>query len=1561
MAKLKDLASFLRKKAKEAIPFTPEYRQKATTELARLQQARQNLGAWRQVATTPQLRQEYVSDVVKPKVKVVAKRWEEQRPKSFGEAFGTVAREGFFGPLPQAAYHITQKFPQTTLPISHFMAGLAGPIPAEKIALGQRLPEREKYAPYRAAGGATSALITGGPKTALSAGLMGGGLGALSTAAVNIAQKKPITKELGRGIKTGALYGLETAPTYVLTGNLVEAMAKTVPLFRPLTEKGIAKTLPQGTQTIGTWLNNLGKTGLKRIVKATLIETPIEGMTYGIKDQKEKQKLVDSIAEQTAENFIYNVGFAGVNTLWDARTITPIVKKSIDDAIQGYRALPREVREGGYIKIGKEPEGKIKVKGVPKELEPLAEEARKYGSAEEFRNALFPSGGAMDISNRGAQRFGRLISSSIPGEELPTARQFAKDLDFEWKDLFRQYGESPPDLTKGKITIWRAAPEGTKIEAGDWVALTKRYAEGHLGQFGRNKLYKMEVSPDDIVNAGTDASEWFYAPKELRKELGKLFGQSQLADFYNQAIKQAPQTIKVAPEVKAEAPQPVRVSPEAPKVKIEDILEKPNLSAEPKKLDEILASSGYLPEQIASISTKEKQRIINQNIPPFSHKSFEQVFGQAGEPKIPTPETLTPEKVNERVAWSEFTESEGPKGIKRLFNRLFNPLNNAPEEVKQTANDWRREVLVARADANAIAERFANIPDEDGWKMVRYIQNPTKETAQRLNFDPAPYQKEIKELRQVYDQVRKEGLKKGLDIGYLENYLNQVWQEPWGEIATKVRGAGARPYFTKERVIPSYEEGISLGLTPRFTHPAQLAAHYKEALSKAVANKKLVDGLIKSGYLVPAGDAPLDWQPITAPLFPKVTKTIGEGQTVVSDYKAPPSVAEAINSIFEYGSGQHSGLEEIAELGAKVSRAMQEVTLSGGFGPANAFTYGQMIKEVTSGRVKSPVTSFLRAFSDKSTKEFFQDNQPYQRMMAEEGIPLYTSDDYTKAFKNLAENKTLKQKLGDAWDKVFNEATFKRFMPMLETNFFKDTYEQAIKSGLNPQEAQRLAGEATKHFYGIADAFSRSKFVEDATTAGLFAPKFRESMVNFWINNAKALLPKNIKNPSYNTNRKFLAGTVITYLLYTATNKALTGHWMHENKGGKELSVEIPVGNDRSLFIPMLPSVGTIPRRAVEMTGALLEGDVATATQKAGSFLSQPISLGSQLLSNRTFYGAPIYQQEDTALQKFGKLGGYALEEASHPLIGEPIAVAQGRKTPFEAGLGLMEVPAYPSASTPEKPLPLARVSDTQTLAAGQSGVLARTAAEEEEPSFLESIFSLRKKKEEPLRELPAKTEELAIVYGDARKALSNYDERRTRIEYGQYTSENKRRQALTELEEERAYAQAVVERIEAEKPEQVFEIGLQTYASGEGMSVEERAEWAAGELNSSADKAEFSKKLEAMLEAGVITKDVATALREEYGLPVYKYKSGGKIVSAGGTGKKIKITAPKFKAPTVKAARETVKIRLPEPYKIKAVAAKPPQVKRLTVAPDYSKMIKIPTRPTKQIGFEPIKVSFNR
>jgi hypothetical protein len=110
------------------------------------------------------------------------------------------------------------------------------------------------------------------------------------------------------------------------------------------------------------------------------------------------------------------------------------------------------------------------------------------------------------------------------------------------------------------------------------------------------------------------------------------------------------------------------------------------------------------------------------------------------------------------------------------------------------------------------------------------------------------------------------------------------------------------------------------------------------------------------------------------------------------------------------------------------------------------------------------------------------------------------------------------------------------------------------------------------------------------------------------------------------------------------------------------------------------------------------------------------------------------------------------------------------------------------------------------------------------------------------------------------------------------------------------------------------------------------------------------------MVDEGVISAGVGNLLKS------YEWdKEGGGLKKTAGKGKKIKVAAPKFKAPSLGAAPKTVKINLPEPYKIKVAGITPPPVKRLTVAPDYSKMIKIPTRPTKQIGFEPIKVSFNR
>ena len=623
------------------------------------------------------------------------------------------------------------------------------------------------------------------------------------------------------------------------------------------------------------------------------------------------------------------------------------------------------------------------------------------------------------------------------------------------------------------------------------------------------------------------------------------------------------------------------------------------------------------------------------------------------------------QNIDETTLKGILSEEEIPS-FKQKWNSAFNKIKNTPKEIQRLLTDTRTKNLVGRADANQYALKFKDIPEEDGWKMIQFMQNPSPETAKRLNFEPNKYQNEMAEIRKTFDTLRQEAIDKGIDVGYLDNYVNQVWKEDAGEIARRM-SISKNPSFAKEKKWPSYEVGMKsikengLGLTPKYTHPAQLVAHYKYQMERALANVELVNGLKDSGYILPSKEAPNDW---------KYLDIMGLGE----DLRAPNNIADAVNTMFDKGSG---GLMEIP---AKISKYMQDITLSGGYKQFNAFTLGQVIKEVTSGRVKSPLKALF--MTDSGLKNYADINAKYIKMASEEGINTRLATDYDKMFDNLTESKSLTKIIGEKWDNFISKPTFQKFMPVLQTEFFKDVYEKGIKEGLSPEQARKIAGDSTKNWYGLIDNFTRSKNVDNTLSALVFAPTYRESMVNFWVKNLQSVTPKNISNATFKQNRKFLAGTAVTFVLFELLNKQLTGHWMHENKEGKGVSIEVPVGKERSWFIPILPSVGTVPRRLVEMGDALVKGDTRTMMQKAGSFLSQPVSLGSQLLSNRTFYGGPIYEEEDNALQRFGKLGGYALEQSSHPFIGEPLAAAQGRKTPTEGLLGMAELPIYPSKSS---------------------------------------------------------------------------------------------------------------------------------------------------------------------------------------------------------------------------------------------------------------------------------------
>ncbi len=73
--------------------------------------------------------------------------------------------------------------------------------------------------------------------------------------------------------------------------------------------------------------------------------------------------------------------------------------------------------------------------------------------------------------------------------------------------------ENNPDA---EVTIYRAAPEGTDINEGDWITLSKNYAtehgEAHLD--GNYVILEKKVKAKDVFTNGDSINEWGYHPQE---------------------------------------------------------------------------------------------------------------------------------------------------------------------------------------------------------------------------------------------------------------------------------------------------------------------------------------------------------------------------------------------------------------------------------------------------------------------------------------------------------------------------------------------------------------------------------------------------------------------------------------------------------------------------------------------------------------------------------------------------------------------------------------------------------------------------------------------------------------------------------------------------------------------------------------------------------------------------------------------------------------------------------------------------------------------------------------
>ena len=136
----------------------------------------------------------------------------------------------------------------------------------------------------------------------------------------------------------------------------------------------------------------------------------------------------------------------------------------------------------------------------------------------------------IDLSNRELHRVARAIQ---PYEDEPyfsikdiidgKGNDYLNVVKYDNKNVYNAIKNSEKD---GKITIWRSIPKDAKsgIEAGDFVALEKSYADSHGGdRFNQKwKTVSMKVPIEDVVFGENDFAEWHYSPEKLRDKFGSL-------------------------------------------------------------------------------------------------------------------------------------------------------------------------------------------------------------------------------------------------------------------------------------------------------------------------------------------------------------------------------------------------------------------------------------------------------------------------------------------------------------------------------------------------------------------------------------------------------------------------------------------------------------------------------------------------------------------------------------------------------------------------------------------------------------------------------------------------------------------------------------------------------------------------------------------------------------------------------------------------------------------------------------------------------------------------------
>ncbi len=1130
--------------------------------------------------------------------------------------------------------------------------------------------------------------------------IMGGAFGAVMKAGENVLNKQPITNDLYKGYRQGFEFQAKLGPISEGTGILLKPI--------------LSKLNSSGMQAWNTYIKLAQNPNMSQAART---------QAWGL--------LRNAVVKQVGEKALS--GFIGMGTLgatlpaksWEER-----LKNTIDQGLQGavFEAGNRVVGQSGNVALN---QVKDWYAAQPKNKPGFfaGEHALGFDNAKRKFSALTDQKTRFEVSDRQAYLKKDNISPSIEKGVVPL-----QDV-FQHEGLYRQY----PEFKRLRVSFDATGHTNGSFNEGTFsISINPNLPKSEIRSTLLHEVQHAVQAREGFARGG---SPTMFKQQEIKisqiidglnKEMGDLIKRNDQMDpitqgqmiqwnknRYNALLEQRDYFVKKLLNTQDEYGLSgvggyKRLAGE---IEARDVQARMNLSPEQRKNSQPYASQGVpLKDQIiqtdrgdlsSSVDLTPEQSAAKSKLPGIlfdTNKAKAEGRGKVvsqlpwetpeylkRNPKIDTQTEIlsfTKEQIDAMAADAQFKSDTD----KTVFKDLFSKWIGQKEAAKTTG-----------VEVGASLRPPKNLKGED---IIRAIENPEGTV-------PKGAENYIGNLRTQYDSLIKNANREGIKIPYRENYITHIWKGSQEQVAQAYQVLKQKFGYGSKRLIPTYDEGIALGkqleaagqpnpFIPKYTNPSQIIAEYTRKLEQTKADIEFFKALKKNGFIV--SKRMPGFEPITAQGFNASTTRLGDQTIREGIFFAPKKIAEAINQVF---NPQESVLAGTAKLSSKI----QDVAMSGGVPatPINAWTSAQVIKELTAGRVRGPLKALWNSMYEGSSNKYFQENAPLIKEQQLNNVPISTTFNVDNLAPKSVLQKIFGSKISEVWSKTVNEATFKRFMPILQTEFYKDVKTAALKANKTPEEAIQIAAEATKNWYGMtstADNALRNRTISDAASTFLFAPKYRESMINFWIRDLKAISPIHLgfenegikkviptkislNNPLSLQNRantKFIIGAGVLALTMNKLNEFFNdGRSMPDNPPGTEDKLLIPVGKltgntkDKTVIgIPFLSSIATVPRALFREGMMLAKGDVSAAGQDAlQTYSSMGIKPLTDVVANQDYYGKSIIQDNMTRGEKLAAQGKYLFTQyvGAHPYIKELFTPSNQDDPAYQRLSRAMELP----------------------------------------------------------------------------------------------------------------------------------------------------------------------------------------------------------------------------------------------------------------------------------------------